>query len=241
MAKQEIDQLTARQAEVLARIVEIYAELTTPVGSKMLCQDFECSSATIRSEMAQLENLGYIKQPHTSSGRYPTDKGYRYYVNNLNSQTGQLMSRGYMSIERAINSLSENREAMIRRSVAMLESISDNTAFIYDRKNIYFSGLRRLFAQPELRDHTRSMDAARFLDSLAEWLGRSELGHDVNVYIGLENPVIGASGLTMIVTGFGQDQIHSNYLGIVGPTRQSYKKVIMTVGFMSNLLEEVLE
>ncbi len=236
-----MDQLTARQAEVLARIIEIYAELTTPVGSKMLCQDFECSSATIRSEMAQLEKLGYIKQPHTSSGRYPTDKGYRYYVNTLKNQSNQLMSRGYMGIERAINSLSDNREAMIRRAVSMLENISGNTAFIYDRKNIYFSGLRRLFAQPELRDHARSMDAARFLDSLAEWLSRSELEKKTTVFIGMENPVIGTSGLTMIVTGFGRNQPAANYLGIVGPTRQSYRKVIMTVGFISNLLEEVLE
>ena len=75
--------MTDRQAKILQAIVEQYAEVASPVGSSLLAKAFDVSSATIRAEMAELERLGYIHQPHTSAGRVPTDKGYRYYVNQL--------------------------------------------------------------------------------------------------------------------------------------------------------------
>ena len=73
--------MTDRQAKILTAIVEQYAEVAAPVGSVLLANMFGVSSATIRAEMARLEETGYIEQPHTSAGRIPTDKGYRYYVN----------------------------------------------------------------------------------------------------------------------------------------------------------------
>jgi len=73
--------MTDRQEKILLAIVEEFAEVASPVGSQMLAKVFGVSSATIRSEMAELENKGYIEQPHTSAGRIPSDKGYRYYVN----------------------------------------------------------------------------------------------------------------------------------------------------------------
>src|SRR5436190_1989680 len=75
--------MTQRQHEILRAIVEQYAEVASPVGSSLLAKVFNVSSATIRAEMAELERLGFIMQPHTSAGRIPTDKGYRFYVNNL--------------------------------------------------------------------------------------------------------------------------------------------------------------
>lgn len=75
--------MTTRQKQLLYAIVEQYAEVASPVGSSLLAKAFKVSSATIRAEMAELEKLGYITQPHTSAGRVPTDKGYRFYVNNL--------------------------------------------------------------------------------------------------------------------------------------------------------------
>src|SRR5579871_674441 len=76
--------MTERQQHILSAIVEQYAEVASPVGSTLLAKLFNVSSATIRAEMAELERLGFITQPHTSAGRIPTDKGYRFYVNNLN-------------------------------------------------------------------------------------------------------------------------------------------------------------
>ena len=75
--------LTDRQQSILFAIIEEYAEMAAPVGSVTLTKLFDVSSATIRSEMSRLEELGLIASPHTSAGRIPTDAGYRFYVNNL--------------------------------------------------------------------------------------------------------------------------------------------------------------
>lgn len=83
MEKQPQIHLTDRQQCILFAIIEEYAEMAAPVGSVTLAKLFNVSSATIRSEMARLEELGLIASPHTSAGRIPTDAGYRFYVNNL--------------------------------------------------------------------------------------------------------------------------------------------------------------
>lgn len=86
--------LTERQSQILKKIIDEYIKSAQPVGSKALCEDLNCSSATIRNEMATLENTGYLEKTHTSSGRIPSEKGYRFYVDNLmqpKSMTGEDM------------------------------------------------------------------------------------------------------------------------------------------------------
>jgi heat-inducible transcriptional repressor len=74
--------VTERQNKLLKLIVEEYIKSARPVGSKAICKILDCSSATIRNEMASLEDEGYLEKTHTSSGRVPSEKGYRYYVDN---------------------------------------------------------------------------------------------------------------------------------------------------------------
>ena len=71
--------------KILAAIIDIYVKTGEPVSSKALCDlpDFSFSSATIRNEMAELTELGYLEQPHTSAGRIPSHLGYRLYINQL--------------------------------------------------------------------------------------------------------------------------------------------------------------
>ncbi len=80
-----METLTERQREILSVVVNAYVETACPVGSKMVTARYsdDLSSATIRNEMALLEAQGYITHPHTSAGRIPTDKGYRFYVDTL--------------------------------------------------------------------------------------------------------------------------------------------------------------
>lgn len=75
--------LTERQKQILKIIVLEYIKSAKPVGSNQICDELKCSSATIRSEMANLEELGLLEKTHTSSGRIPSEEGYRYYVDNL--------------------------------------------------------------------------------------------------------------------------------------------------------------
>ena len=76
-------ELSERKKQILKAVVEHYIESAEPVGSKLLAQELGASSATVRNEFAELCDLGYLEQPHTSAGRAPTPKGYRLYVNEL--------------------------------------------------------------------------------------------------------------------------------------------------------------
>lgn len=80
-----IQELNERKTKILQAIIKNYLETGEPVGSRTISKytDLKLSSATIRNEMADLEELGYIMQPHTSAGRIPSDKGYRWYVDSL--------------------------------------------------------------------------------------------------------------------------------------------------------------
>ena len=75
--------MNERQNRLLKEIVESYIKTIKPIGSKSLCKKFGCSSATIRNQMAELEDLGFIEKNHISSGRVPSEAGYKYYVDNL--------------------------------------------------------------------------------------------------------------------------------------------------------------
>lgn len=74
--------LTKRESQVLQALVEAYVDIGTPVGSQTLCrrEEWGISSATVRNTLARLEEKGFVEQPHTSAGRIPTDRGYRFYV-----------------------------------------------------------------------------------------------------------------------------------------------------------------
>ena len=78
-------ELSERKKQILRAVVENYIQTAEPVGSKaiVVSAGLKVSSATIRNEMAELETLGYLEQPHTSAGRIPSPKGYRLYVNEL--------------------------------------------------------------------------------------------------------------------------------------------------------------
>lgn len=78
-----MDELNPRQREILQAIIEDYISNAMPVGSRTISKNFALSSATIRNEMSDLEDLGYLEQPHTSAGRVPSQKAYRFYVDNL--------------------------------------------------------------------------------------------------------------------------------------------------------------
>jgi len=114
-----------RKKELLKEIVENYVKTVKPVGSKSLCKKLNCSSATIRNEMAVLENLGYIEKNHISSGRIPSELGYRYYVENLmkpKDLTGEDMLK--------LQTIFSNTELQVSDAVTKcMEIISDLTNY----------------------------------------------------------------------------------------------------------------
>lgn len=233
--------MTSRQEKILAAIVEQYAEVASPVGSSLLAKAFGVSSATIRSEMAELERLSYITQPHTSAGRVPTDKGYRYYVNALQAKVEKgEVSRAAYAIERRIKSAGEIDHA-VKLAAESLSEITHNLGIGTLSDQTYFAGFAQLFGQPEFLSGKQVFEVARLLDSLDEWAREvSRHGNRVSVLIGAENPVGRSSGCSLIVGRFNSPYSDHSYVGILGPTRQNYGQVIGLVDHTSKALEEML-
>ncbi len=114
-----------RQKELLKEIVETYIKNVRPVGSKGLCKKFKLSSATIRNEMAALENLGYLEKNHISSGRIPSEKGYRYYVENL-MRPKELNGEEILKLQ----TIFQNQELEVSDTISKcMEIISDITNY----------------------------------------------------------------------------------------------------------------
>lgn len=231
--------MTDRQSKILQAIVEQYAEVASPVGSSLLAKVFGVSSATVRAEMADLERLGYIHQPHTSAGRIPTDKGYRYYVNNLGDQAKD----GGTRVERALTARASAGgvpEHAIRNTVDTLVELTHNLGLATIGNQLYMSGLSNLFGQPEFMHPGQVQEVARLLDNLQPWLQEAAPNEPLSVYIGQENPIGRNSGCSLIISRFRSPFSDSSYIGVLGPTRQSYRDVMSLVGRAGRTLEENL-
>ena len=121
-------ELDARKRTILDAIIRTYLSTGEPVGSRTISKytDLNLSSATIRNEMSDLEEMGYILQPHTSAGRIPSDKGYRFYVDNLVSEKTQQVT--------TLNSLmiakTSRMEEILKLVVRMLANNTQYTTMI---------------------------------------------------------------------------------------------------------------
>jgi heat-inducible transcriptional repressor len=233
--------MTERQAHILAAIIEQYAEVAAPVGSVMLAKLFNVSPATIRAEMGRLEEDGYITQPHTSAGRVPTDKGYRFYVNNLANQVTppQPVNRSARAIDTRVAHAGEPAMA-IRSAVDSLVEITHNLGLATIGDQLYMSGLSRLLAQPEFMQVAAVREVASLLDNLEPWLREVAPTEPLSVFIGQENPIGRSSGCTLIVSRFRSPYSDRSYVGILGPTRQSYRSVMNLVQYTARSLEATL-
>ena len=243
--------MTERQKLILCSIVEQYAEVASPVGSSLLAKAFGVSSATIRAEMAELERLGYIMQPHTSAGRVPSDKGYRFYVNTLAGTNSTVTSGAELALSRSSERRGERAltarvqvggvpEHTIRTAVDTLVELTHNLGLATIGNQLYMSGLSNLFGQPEFMHASQVQQVARLLDNLEPWLREAAPNEPLSVYIGQENPVGRTAGCSLIISRFRSPYSDQSYIGVLGPTRQSYREVMQLVAHAGTSLEEVL-
>ena len=233
--------MTQRQQDILTAIIEQYAEVASPVGSTLLAKLFNVSSATIRSEMAELERHGYIEQPHTSAGRVPTDKGYRFYVNNLQESQERSLpeGRGAKALAARVQQAGAP-ERMIRNAVDTLVELTHNLGLATIGNQLYISGLSNLFGQPEFMNAVQVQQVAQLLDNLEPWLREAAPNEPLSVYIGHENPIGRSAGASLIISRFRSPFSDRSYIGTLGPTRQSYRDVMSLVSRAGRELEEVL-
>lgn len=123
--------LSERGSVVLMAIVQSYIERPDPVGSRYVTKKyaFNLSPATIRNIMADLEEMGYLSQPHTSAGRIPTDKGYRFYVDSIRSEGAQVEREAVKLLKKKFETMNTDVNVLLREVTDALSGLSPYLVF----------------------------------------------------------------------------------------------------------------
>ncbi len=119
--------LSSRQNDILKLIIEEYSKMPIPVGSTAICDILGVSPATVRSEMARLEEIGYLEKTHVSSGRIPSEKGYKYYVNNL-MKPKEMTGEDMLNLQTIFQNKSLVLSDAIEKSLEIISEITNYTA-----------------------------------------------------------------------------------------------------------------
>lgn len=248
--------LSDRQQIILKAVIEDYIKSAKPVSSLDLFEKFDLrvSPATIRNEFAQLEDSGYLSQPHTSAGRLPTEKAYQFYVKKLIEERDSVSDRDYASDGTKLKSelLSSTREdrrndpiksrTILKNAAKTLAKHSRSLAFsgLLDSEEVYQSGLTQLLSEPEFLNFDLIFETTEILEELSDHLDRlfEYLDEEeAEVFIGHKNP-FGLEECSFIgkrcnLTG------QEGFLAVVGPKRMDYRKNIFLIEQMSDYLDNL--
>lgn len=126
--------LNDRQTKLLKIIVEDYVKTARPVSSKAICDILNCSSATIRNEMSYLEETGLLEKTHISSGRVPSEKGYRYYVDHI-LEPRELNGEDMLKLQTIVNNSSLMLDDYITKSMEIVSEMTNLTAIVLGKSS----------------------------------------------------------------------------------------------------------
>ena len=244
--------ISQRQSALLVVIINEYTKSAEPVGSKYLEKSgfFGLSSATIRAEMCELEGRGYLAQLHTSSGRVPTARAYRYYVDNLNRRNTEgsgdkELGSGYKAkIKIAIHGAGDEPKEINRAVARVLSELSDNLVItnIAEEDEFYKIGLSSLFELPEFHEFGRAFRLTSFFEefeNLFSQISRDFFQDDLRVFIGRENPVKDIKDETVMFARYNLPHDHTGSLTLVGPIRMDYAKNIGLIKYATQELNKL--
>ncbi|AKM84499.1 MAG: hypothetical protein VE98_C0001G0040 [candidate division Kazan bacterium GW2011_GWA1_50_15] len=221
--------LNARQKQVLKGVVEEYVKHSEPVGSARVAEmlPFSVSSATIRGDMAELTDSGYLVQPHTSAGRIPTEAGFKEYIETMMKEHKELSLRQQEVLSAHFKRL-KNLQERFKEAARMLSELSGSVGLLMDDANqVYMSGLSKLPQLPEFRDEEFGADFMEMLENPAESF-RSIMKQTT----GQPQVVLGKA--SMVVTKFGPGG--RQVISVIGPMRMHYGKTLPAVEYIAKLL-----
>ena len=232
-------EITQRQAKVLAAIVKENCESGQPVASADVVEkyNFNVSSPTIRNEMQVLEKQGYIKQPYTSSGRVPTDKGFRYFVNQLMDRV-KLTLKEQDKLKTELMKLQLANAEVSRRLAKLLSEHSQQASFVLLPEEISAGGLSNILSNPALpaQDAKEIAEFFDHLDEHAEKMMQDYSSHGPEARIGREITLSKNSDYSMIVSGLKLPSGKKGVIGLVGPKSMKYEKNMTLMEYIAKLL-----
>jgi len=220
-----------RKELILNTIIREHIISGVPVGSNIIVDKYklDISPATVRNEMSELEENGYIKQPHTSAGRVPTEAAYDFYIKNLKDK--KLNDKDIKLIEEVFNIKDEQS---FKQTSKIISNLSQNAVFwAFHRHNLYYTGISNLLSQPEFAQNHLIYDISSVIDRVDEIINDifDEVDEGVQIMLGAKNP-FGNFCSTILTKYKLGDNI--GLIGIIGPLRMNYEKNISIIKFIHN-------
>ncbi len=230
--------LKERQKIILEAAVRGYIKTARPIASAELLDDLnlDISPATVRNEMLKLDELGYLEQPHTSAGRVPTDRGYRFFVDTAVEETGLTKNEREKIRDLFANNTADMfaRECSktISRIARAFAAIGIDDDMVTDR------GFTKVLDEPEFQDIGRIRQFGRLIDLLDDDMQMLTEDEEERIFIGRENPMKEAREYTMMITHWSHPRGFNGFLALVGPKRMDYQKNISLIRYINSLYDE---
>jgi heat-inducible transcriptional repressor len=240
--------LGARKGDVLRAVVSHHIRTGEPVGSGAVVRRYRLgvSPATIRNDMAALEEMGFLAQPHTSAGRIPTDLGYRFYVDAL-PRRPSLSEQQLRVIAAFFGEPPPEMEEALRRTAFLLSKVTRYGAVTQPpgAHHVFIGGAANIAAEETFERR----ETARRLFELLEEHEESVLAllrslsdrEDVTVRIGRENPLAAMREVSLVVAPYRFRGRLAGTIAVIGPTRMHYSSAISAVDAVSHRLSDLVE
>lgn len=242
--------LGPRRSAILRGIVLEFVDTAEPVGSKHLQQDLnmDVSSATIRNDMAVLEQLGLIFQPFTSAGRVPTDRGFRTFVDEL-MEAAEISRELESSLKKGLRQVEDEDESVSRaqRLARLLSGLTEDVSFVLQptQRRTTIAGLHGLLQEPEAKDLGWVSELFRMLEDPQQFTGlllrassQQANGAPVRFVIGSENDSGPLQRCTLVLSSSHDPRTgEPTVVGFVGPTRIDYRRTASFLRALATLLE----
>jgi len=237
--------ITPRQLDILDFIIREFINSARPIGSACVANQgrFNLSTATLRNEMNNLEDAGYLMQLHTSGGRVPTDKAYRLFVDDIVANYELVPKNNYkVKINLALDKSGNDPNEINKNIAKTLSDLSDNLVItgITKKDDFYKIGLSSLFNMPEFREFDKAFQLTSFFDEFENMFNEiqkvlfshlNDMIPEVRIMIGRENHVRNISGETIMCAKYPLPGMITGSLTLIGPTRMDYEKNLSLIKY----------
>jgi transcriptional regulator of heat shock response len=222
---------------ILKLVVEDYIDSAEPVGSKYLNSEYQIgvSDATVRNELASLEKQGYLRRPHTSSGRVPTETAYLYYMQHLRNKAFVLAGTPLKQTKDS----SRESEVALKNLAKRLAKLSGETAIVaFSPRSSYYVGVSNLFGKPDFQtlEHIRSLSGlVDQFDDVIQMIYES-VEEEPTIFIGSNNPF--GPQMTTIVARYRVGDTEG-LVGLIGPLRMNYSRNLALVERATEIINQL--
>lgn len=235
-----------RQQGILNLVVKEYIKTAEPVGSQILVEKYklDVSPATVRMEMAELSDRGYLRQPHISAGRVPTDKAYRFFVDQLSQD--DISNNEFKTLLEAIEGLNQSGlglPRLVRETARTISFVSSGVGICgsLDEDDFFSAGLPNLLREPEFAHDPDFFKSLEIFDHLDREIKNifNEIEKDVQVFIGRESRDKRFNDFSLVVSRCENKRIKRGVVGVLGPKRMDYEKNIQLVSCAKEVIKEL--